>query len=429
MWIIGCRIAQSVFALVINMLTARYLGPSNFGLINYAASIVAFVTPVMKLGINNVLVNEIIQHPEKEGETLGTSLLLTLISSFCCIGGIAAFVQIANPNEPETLAVCILYSLLLICQSMELVQFWFQAKYMAKYTSLSVLGAYIVVSAYKIYLLMTQKSIYWFAVSNAFDYLLIAIALLVIYRKKGGSPFTVSASAVGRLLRQSVHYILPEMMVMIYAQTDRIMLKTMLGNEVVGFYAAAVTITGLTNFVFIAIIDSMRPLILESKRDRSEEYERNMVRLYSIVMYLALLQSLFLVVLAKPVVWLLYGEAYLAAVQPLRIVAWYTMFSYFGAVRNVWILAEGKQKYLLGINVCGAVANVGMNLLLIPSFGINGAAFASLVTQFFTNVITGMFMKPIRPNNALMYQGANPRVLNELIQSGLRSVRKKKHNS
>ena len=65
-WIIGCRIGQAILSLVINMLTARYLGPSNYGLITYAASLVAFVLPIAQLGFNNILVQEIVNDPENE---------------------------------------------------------------------------------------------------------------------------------------------------------------------------------------------------------------------------------------------------------------------------------------------------------------------------------------------------------------------------
>ena len=164
-WIIGCRIVQAVFALVINILQARELAPEGFGQLTYAISICAFMLPIIRLGIEHVLVNELIRHPEEEGKIMGTSLLLSLITSVCCIGGVAIFVSLANPNEPVTLVVCVLYSLLLIAQSADLIQYWFQAKYLSKYTSLTVLGAYLVVTAYKIFLLVTHKSIYWFAVS------------------------------------------------------------------------------------------------------------------------------------------------------------------------------------------------------------------------------------------------------------------------
>jgi Na+-driven multidrug efflux pump len=92
-------------------------------------------------------------------------------------------------------------------------------------------------------------------------------------------------------------------------------------------------------------------------------------------------------------------------------------FSYYGSVRNIWILAESKQKYLFGINVTGAVANILLNLLLIPIWGGVGAAVASLFTQFFTNVIIGFIFKPIQENNRLMLQSFHPRVLVSLIRS------------
>lgn len=416
LWIIGCRIIQAMLALVINMLTARYLGPSDFGVISYAASLVAFVAPVMKLGVNNILVNELIKYPEKEGETLGTSLAMTFASSVACIIGIACFVTVANPGEPETLIVSVLYSVLLIFQSMEMIQFWFQAKYLSKYTSVTILIAYIIVSVYKIFLLATKKSVYWFAVSNAFDYCLIAAALLVIYKLKNGQSFSFSFSAAKRMFAQSKHYIVPELMVAIFAQTDKVMLKIMGENETVGYYSAAVSVAGLTTFVFTAIIDSMRPLILEQKNNGNAGYENNVSRLYGMVIYLALAQSVFIALLANPIIYILYGSSYLPAVEPLKIIIWYTAFSYIGAVRNVWILAEEKQKYLWKINLSGALANVLLNLVMIPIWGINGAAAASLITQIFTNVIVGFIMGPIRKSNSLMFKGINPMFVMEQLK-------------
>lgn len=73
-WLIGIQLVKSLLAMVISMLTARFLGPSGFGLINYAASIVSFVAPIMYLGLTGVLVQELVTHPEREGEILGTSI-------------------------------------------------------------------------------------------------------------------------------------------------------------------------------------------------------------------------------------------------------------------------------------------------------------------------------------------------------------------
>ena len=390
------------------MLTARYLGPSNYGLITYAASLVAFVTPIMQLGLNSILVQEIIDYPEDEGTVIGTSVFMSLLSSLACIVGCVSFSLMVNQGEVETTIVVGLYSLLLLFQSIELIQYWFQAKYLSKYTSITMLVAYTIVSLYKIFLLATQKSIFWFAVSNAFDYCIISITLLIIYHGVGGKKLGISKKIAKRMFAKSKYYIISGMMITVFAQTDRIMLKTMIGDAATGYYSAAVACATMTGFVFTAIIDSFRPLILESKKKSNVSFSENMIRLYSIIFYLSFCQSIFRTGLAGLIIHILYGSQYYPAISALRIVVWYTTFSYFGAVRDVWMLSEGKQKYLWIINLCGALTNVILNYILIPVLGINGAAIASLFTQFFTNVILGWVIKPINGNNKLMLLGLNP---------------------
>ena len=409
-WIIVCKIIQAGLSLVVTMLSSRVLGPAGYGLINYAMSIVTFLAPIMYLGFTSVLVQEIVQHPELEGETLGTAVAMSFFSSLVCIGGVAAFVSIANKGETETLIVCLLYSILLIFQSVEIIVYWFQAKLLSKYSSLAILAAFIAVSLYQLWVLFTGKSIYWFAISNALNYFLIASILIIIYKKLGGQKLSFSFNTFRRMFARSKYYIISDMMITIFAQTDRIMIKLMLGDSQTGYYSAAVTCATMTGFVFTAIIDSMRPTILEAKKDNTPGYELNLKRLYNIVIYLSLLQSLLITLLSGLIVRILYGSDYAAAVPALRIVAWYTTFSYIGSVRNIWILAEGKQKYLLFINMLGAVANVALNFLLIEKFGINGAAFASLITQIFTNVIIGFIFKDIRQNNYIMLKSLSPNI-------------------
>ena len=105
-WIIACRIVQAVLALAVTMISARYLGPSNYGLVNYAASLVNFTKPVMQLGLNAILVKELVDRPEQEGQTLGTALCLNVASAVACILGILSFVSITNRGQTDTLIVC-----------------------------------------------------------------------------------------------------------------------------------------------------------------------------------------------------------------------------------------------------------------------------------------------------------------------------------
>lgn len=415
-WIIGGKIAQSVLALIINMLTARYLGPSNFGLITYASSLVAFVLPIMQLGFSNVLVQEIVNKPEREGKVLGTAIFLSLLSSICCIIGVTSFAFAVNPDETETIVVCLLYSFILIFQAIDHIEFWYQAKLLSKYSSIISLISYVAVSAYKVFLLVTAKSVYWFALSNALDYAFISIGGVILYRKLGGQRLSFSISIGKQMFSKSKHYILSSMMVTIFAQTDKIMIKMMMNESATGYYGAAVACAGMTSFVFAAIIDSFRPSVFEGQKVGEGVFSYRLTMLYSIIIYLSLAQSVVMSVMSKLIIFILYGEAYYPAVDALRIVVWYTTFSYMGSVRNIWILTNEKQKYLWKINLFGAVANVILNYILIPLIGIKGAAVASLLTQFFTNVIVGYIIKPIRPNNKLIVESLKPHYLFDALK-------------
>lgn len=415
-WIIACRVAQMLINLVVGMLTARYLGPDNYGVINYAGSVVAFTAPIMQLGFSNILVQEIVNKPEEEGRILGTTIALSLISSVFCILGVLAFTTIANAGEPETIVVCFLYSISLIFQVLELTSYWFQAKLRSKYTSIIMFCAYVAVAAYRVFLLATGKSVRWFALSQALDFLLIGVGNIMMYKKLGGRKFSFSKDMARRLLSKSRYYIVSGMMVTIFAQTDKIMIKLMLSSADTGFYSAAITCAGLSSFVFVAIIDSMRPSIFEGRKESTVKFENRLELLYSVVIYLSLLQSVLMTGFAGVIINILYGAEYAPSIPALRIVVWYTTFAYLGSVRNIWILAENQQKHLWKINLFGALANVILNYFLIPPMGINGAALASLITQIFTNVILGYIIRPIMPNNRIMIRGANPAVVIRLLK-------------
>ena len=407
-WIIICKLAQSVFQLIIGMLSARYLGPANYGLINYAASIVAFALPIMRLGLNAVLVYELVESPEKEGEIMGTSLLLNAMSSIACILGVTAFASIANFGETQTIWVCVLYSLSVFFAALETAQYWFQYKLLSKYSSVIMLVAYLFVSAYKIFLLATGKSVYWFAVSHSVEYGLVGVLLIVFYKRCGGDAFSFSWSRTKKMLARSKHYILSALMVVVIQNTDHIMITSMIGKAENGLYSAAITCVTVLQFVYTAIVDSFRPLILSQKKENSSLYKTSVSRAYGLTVYLAIAQAIVFFVFAKWIVCVLYGSDYLGAVALLRVLVVYFVFSVMGTVRNVWILAEEKQALLWVINLSGALLNVGLNAWMIPYGGALGAATASLLTQCFANFVLGFVIKPLRENNRLMLRGLKP---------------------
>ncbi len=401
-WIIGGKLANKVLAFVVGIFAARYLGPSNYGLINYASAYATFFASLCTLGINNVIVKNFVDHPAQEGETIGTTLLLRVLSSLLSALAMIGIVSVVDMGERLTIVVTALYSIGLVFQVFDTLNYWFQTRLQSKYSALAELASYAAMSVYKIVLLALGKSVEWFALASALDYIVLAVVLLIAYFKSGGAKFSCSMKKAKELLKSSSSFIIAGLMISIYASTDKLMLKQMLGADAVGHYSLASSISVSWVFVLAAIIDSLYPEIVQSFQTDRLRYERKNRQLYAIVFYVALAVSALFCLAAKPFITILYGETYLPAVGPLRIIVWYTAFSYLGVARNAWMVCENRQKYLKYLYFSAAVLNVLLNLLLIPPWGASGAAAASLITQIATIVLLPALIRPLRPNSKLM---------------------------
>ena len=193
-------------------------------------------------------------------------------------------------------------------------------------------------------------------------------------------------------------------MVSVYNCTDRFMLKHLLDEASVGYYATATSLATVWTFVLSAVIDSVTPGIMQAFHEDRERYTRHNRQLYALVFYLSAGVSAVITLLARPAVGLLYGQEYLPSVRPMQVITWYNAFSYLGVARGAWVVCEGKQQYLTPLYIGSALVNVVLNFLLIPRWGATGAAVASLLTQISTTFVFPLVIRPLRPNGLLMCQ-------------------------
>lgn len=402
-WIIGQQVFQMLLQLVVGVLTARYLGPSNYGSLNYTASFVVFFTSVATLGMDGVVIRKIIEHPEKEAEYLGSCMGLRLISSLLSIISVSIIVYVLNPSEPIKLLLVILQSFQLSFKAIQILDAWFQRYLISKYVSIGKMIACIVVSAYKIFLLMSSKSIIWFAFSNSLTDGVIALLEIYFFSSLCGKKLRFSLRTGLDVLHDSYHFILSGIMVAIYGQMDRIMIGQMMSDLDVGYYTTATAICSMWIFVPSAIITSFQPTIMELKK-RGDEilYLLRLKQLYSFIIWLCIIVSVLIVILGKMIVFILYGAEYFGAIPALRIVIWCETFAMIGSARGIWIICENKNKYVKYYLAIGAVINLVLNAVLIPSMGINGAAIATLITQITTSVIAPLLFKETRIHSRIV---------------------------
>lgn len=403
-WLIGGRVIQMLISLVVGVFTARYLGPGNYGLVNYGGAYVGFFSSLCTLGINNVIVKEFIDHPDEQGTAIGSTLVARALSSFLSSIMIIAVVSVVDKNEPITIAVVALCSIALVFQVMDTFNYWFQAKYKSKVTAIAMLIAYIATAAYRVILLIIGAGVQWFAFASSVDYIILGIILLSAYKKSGGPALKFSWVKTKTLIGSSYHYILSGMMVAIYGQTDKLMLKQMIDETQVGYYSTASTLCSMWVFILTAIIDSVNPTIMRLHNTNYQQYERKNRQLYAMVFYVSVFVSVMFLIFGDFVIKILYGAEYAPAGPPLKIVTWYTAFSYLGVSRNSWVVCEGQQKYLKYMYLSATIINIFLNFALIPVLGASGAALASLITQICTSMVLPLFFKGMRRNTILMLQ-------------------------
>jgi O-antigen/teichoic acid export membrane protein len=401
-WLIGGKVAQMAINFFIGLLTAKYLGPDNYGLINYAHAYTAFFFTLCTLGITSVIVKALVDEPQKEGEIVGTTLALRALSSLLSAGVIIAIVTMVDANDPTARAVVALSSLGMFFQAADTFSYWFQYRLQSKATAIATLIAFLIGSAYRVYLIVGGKDVTLFALATAVEYLLSGLLLFLLYFRFGGHRLSFSLARTGELLRRGGSFLLPALMVAIYGQTDRIMLKHMISETETGYYAVAVSLCTVWCFVLAAVIDSAAPTIMEIQKRDAALYEKRNRQLYAVTFYLSVFVSLLFTLCADWVVPLLYGEEYTPAALPLKIVTWYTAFSYLGVARNIWVVCENEGKQLKYIYLSAAVANFLLNLVLIPLRGAAGAALASLITQIVTVFVAPLFIPSMRKNTRMM---------------------------
>lgn len=402
-WIIGERIIQMFLSFVVGILSARYLGPENYGSLNYTASFITFFSSISTLGMEGVIIKKMIEKPEKEGCFLGGSIVLRLISSILSSVSVVILVWVLNPGDGEKVVLVLLQSVQLLFQTLYIFDSWFQRYLNSKYISIAKISAALVVMLYKLYLLASGKSVVWFAFSNSLSYIIIAVVFIVFFKKSNGPVLNWDVTAGISVLKDSYHYVFSGIMVAMYSQMDKIMIGKMLSDTDVGLYTTGVAICSMWIFVPTAIINSFRPTILMLRQSgQIELYNRRLRQLYSFIIWLCVGVSIMIFLLAPFIITVLYGEAYTGSIKVLKIAIWCEVFSVIGTARGIWILAEEKNKFVKYYLAIGVVVNLVLNMVMIPFCGIEGAALATLLTQITTSMIAPLFFKSTRIHTKLV---------------------------
>lgn len=386
-WMMAEQMLRIVAGLLVGIWVARYLGPEQFGLFSYVLAYTAIFAGIAKLGLDGILVRELINHPQGRDAYLGTAFWLKVMGAFVVMAIMAAVVPFTSNDSTTNLYIFIIAAGF-VFQSFEVVEFYFHSQVLAKVVSICKVIQLTLSSAIKVYLVLTQADLFWFVCVTAFDTVSLAVSYFFAYKIRGNVSFlkNFEFDVAKKLLKDSWPLIFSAVLVMIYMRIDQIMIKEMLGEYEVGIYSAAIRLSEAVYFIPILITASVFPAILNAKKNGESVYEKGLQDLYTIMIWIAIFISFVMVFLADPMIYFLFGQEYEDAGRVLLIHMWAGVFVFLGVSFSKYLLVENLAKISLKRTMLGAISNILLNLLLIPVYGIYGAAIATLVAQFIANL-------------------------------------------
>lgn len=385
-------------ALLVGVWLARYLGPEQYGTLSYALSFVALFSGFASLGLEGIVIRDILAKPSARDEILGSAFVLRLAAGSLCVLLTIAAVFYVRPQDTLTIWLVGVIAIGSIFQSFDVIDSRFQAEVNARYSIVARNIAFLGASIAKIVLIVSGAQLIAFAVVGVVESFVAAVGLVLIYRYRGGfvEHWRICFATMKSLLRDGAPVLVSSAVIMMYMRVDQVMLGELANFKEVGDYSVAVRITEVWYIIPTALTASLLPAILKSKELSTEIYLGRIQSMYDLLFWLAVCGATILTLASRPLVVTLFGAEYEGAADVLMLQAWMAVWVFFGVARQKWLFAENALKAAMYVDLTAAVLNVVANYFLIPPFGAIGAASASLITAVGANLIVAIYSRPIR---------------------------------
>jgi len=362
--------------------TARYLGPEQFGTLNYAIAFTSFFLPLVIMGLPGIVVRELVRFPEKESQILGAAFTLMILTGFlaCVLSSIIAWK--VTSNDEIIFWMIVIISIGFLFQGFDTIDYYFRAKLLSKYIVWIRSSVFLIISVTKVTLIIYQAPVQAFAVAALAEIVISSIGLAAIYHTLGYKIFDWQANLiwVKKLFINSWPLMLSGFAIMIYTHTDQIMLAHMVGLNSVGFYTAATKLSEIWHVVPIVITQSVYPVIIDYKRKSETLYYRRLQQLFTGLILFSYIIAILITFLSESLISISYGEIYSSSAIVLAIHSWTLLFITMRAVSASWYMTENLVILPFFRNLLGAIVNIILNIQLIRNYGINGAAVATLLS-------------------------------------------------
>jgi O-antigen/teichoic acid export membrane protein len=412
-WMFFDKIFRMATSLLVGIWLARYLGPEQFGILNYVYVFPLMLSALVSLGINTLLSSEIptAASPAETDRLVLTSIVLKVTAGLLAFGLIMVANFYFHQRTPQLLALVTISASGLLFQGFDAVDIYFQSIRKVQYSIIPKVAAFSLATGARLYGLTQGLGLSFFVSIMVVELAMGYLTIYLLYLRQRQLPallFSFDKKTARQLLRAAWPIMLAEFFIFLYMRLDQVMIKQLAGSVELGKYSAALRISEAWYFVAAALTASFYPGIIALRPDNYTAYLQRYQHLLNLLATLGIGIGLVFGILAEPLTQLLYGTQYVGVGTILSIHIWTGVFIFLGVGSNNWYVVEHLQTFLLGRTIAGALINVLLNLVLIPSYGAVGASVATLVAQLFAAYLTNGFYERTREvfklqTNALLF--------------------------
>jgi len=421
-WLFAERVVRLVVVLATGILVVRCLGPELFGRLSYATGFVGLFFALTTMGLDEIVVRDLVRRPERRDVLLGTAAVIKLAGCVLLLL-LVALATVVRDMHGLTATLVLVIAAAELLRPIGVVDWYFMANVRSRQTVLVQMAQVAVSAVAKIALvvavdrglLTAKESLVWFAWVYVLESASLAVGFAVIYVRSGAAlrAWRWSREMAAYLMGQSWPLVIYGVALYVQAKIDQVMifdvLKDRIGevgaNEEVGQYSNALKMIEALGFLPVIVQKSLAPAITRARiRDRAL-YADRLLNQYRLMFLMFLVTAIPLYFAAEPIMVLLFGEAFRPAGYLLSLFAIRLFFTNMGVGKASFITNESLFKYSLLTALVGAGLNIAMNYMLIPRYMSIGAIWATVASFFVSIFLMDLLFKSTRPNLKWMCMG------------------------
>lgn len=394
-WQMAPKVLRVFLGLLVGVWVARYLGPRGFGALNFAIAFTALFFPAAQLGLQPIVVRNLVRHPEQRAEIVSSAIVLRLVGAGISLLLIICFSLLLRPGDMRSLAMAVAVGLSFIPQAWDIIDYDYQARMRPAPITIARSAGLVTFSALKIALILIHAPLIYFALAITGEAVMSAVIFQCLARDL--PLMAATRSQMVDLLRSCWPLAISALSVILYMQIDQVMLGQMRGDRAVGIFSAAVRVSQSWFFVPMAAVAAAAPALTAAHQSSESDYHRQLLAVVRSLYWMGIVAAVLISGLSREIVHVLYGARYREAGVVLAIHAWAGIFAALGLASGAWFLNADLLRLRMIYTAVGAAVNIGLNLYAIPRYGVVGAAVSTLVSYAVAGFLLNAVDRRSRP--------------------------------